>query len=229
MNYSEFEKAISIPRLEKYLRACKGNKRDALRLYRYNIKLCQRFFGLLSIFEVVFRNSINAHFKNHLGDPNWIVTQSTNGFLVRYQEPILSEYKKLMASGNYTNDRLLSTLSFGVWTFIFSRKCYKNSGKTSLQIFTAKPFGTNQSTIYNDLDEIRSLRNRIAHHESLCFNRNGDIDLTYAQNILHLIQSYLVYLGYKPTQLLFGIEHPSFTIEKIYELSHPSTSRRECP
>ena len=218
MKYSEFERAISLPRLEKYLRACKGNKQKALRLYRYNIKLCQRYYGLLSIFEIVFRNAINDHFGKQLSDPDWLVSQAANGFLLKYHDVILSEHKKLTISGNYSNDRLLSTLSFGVWTFLFSRKCFRNSGKTLLKIFPAKPYGMNQGNIYSDLDEIRSFRNRVAHHEPLCFDRNGDIDLTYANRILDMIRNYLIYLGYKPDLLLYGIEQPSYVLEKIQEL-----------
>jgi len=218
MKYSEFERAISMPRLGKYLRACKGNKQKTLRLYRYNIKLCQRYYGLLSIFEIVFRNAINDHFKKQLSDSDWLVSQGANGFLIKYRDTILTEHRKLTVSGKYSNDRLLSTLSFGVWTFLFSRKCFRSSGKTLLQIFPAKPFGMNQGNIYRDLDEIRIFRNRVAHHEPLCFDRNGDIDLTYANKIQDIIRNYLIYLGYEPKLLLYGVEQPSYVLEKIQEL-----------
>lgn len=43
MKFSEFENALSAPRLGRYLRACSGNTKKALTLYRYNIKLGQSF------------------------------------------------------------------------------------------------------------------------------------------------------------------------------------------
>ena len=39
------------------------------------------------------------------------------------------------------------------------------------KINVTRPKGTTQKLIFNELDEIRSLRNRIAHHEPLCLNR----------------------------------------------------------
>jgi len=65
MKYEEYEKAISRPRLNIYLNACKGNKRKAIRLYRLNIKLSQSFYAILSILEVIIRNSIDEHYKKN--------------------------------------------------------------------------------------------------------------------------------------------------------------------
>ena len=45
MKYTDFERALSVARLNKYLNACGGNKVAALNLYRGNIKLCQKFYG----------------------------------------------------------------------------------------------------------------------------------------------------------------------------------------
>ena len=63
MKYEEYEKALSKPRLEKYKIACNGDKNKALILYRYNIKLGQKLYGVLGVLELVLRNSINEHLK----------------------------------------------------------------------------------------------------------------------------------------------------------------------
>lgn len=59
MKYQDYEKAFSPARLYKYLKAFGGDTVAALTLYRHNIKLCQKFYGVLNIFEVVLRNAIN--------------------------------------------------------------------------------------------------------------------------------------------------------------------------
>jgi hypothetical protein len=218
MKYFEFETVLSKPRLGKYLQACGNDKQKALRLYRYNVRLCQKFYGALGILEVALRNAINEHYLRELNDPDWLVTQAGNGFLKKYRGLILKEQAGLVKRGVYTNDRLLSTLTFGVWTYMFSRRCYKNSGKTLLRIFPKKTQGLNASHIYRDLDAVRIFRNRIAHHESLCFSKIGGIDLTEAERIMALIQEYLKYLGYNPKEILYGVELPVPTIEKIKEL-----------
>jgi hypothetical protein len=218
MKYIEFETVLSKPRLGKYLQACKNDKQKALRLYRYNVRLCQKFYGALGILEVALRNAINEHYLRELNDPDWLVTQAGNGFLKKYRGLILKEQADLVKRGVYTNDRLLSTLTFGVWAYMFSRRCYKNSGKTLLRIFPKKAHGRSANHIYCDLDAIRIFRNRIAHHESLCFSKIDCIDLTEAERIMALIQEYLKYLGYNPKEILYGVELPVSTIEKIKEL-----------
>jgi len=195
MKYFDYEKALSIPRIGKYRYACKGDKNKALILYRYNIKLCQKFYGVAGVLEVVLRNAIDVHFRAQLLDNFWLITQSTNGFLTNYKDTIFAERDKLTKNGKLTPDKLISSLSFGVWTFMFSRHCYKNSGKTLLKIFPNKTHGLNQRDIYADLDKIRIFRNRIAHHEPLCFNNLGEINVDYAQEIFNLIIKYLNFLG----------------------------------
>lgn len=79
MKYSDYEKAFSPARLNKYLTACGGDTMAALTLYRHNIKLCQKCYGILNIFEVVLRNAINEHYKAYFADPDWIRHQLQPG------------------------------------------------------------------------------------------------------------------------------------------------------
>lgn len=48
MKYSEYEKAFSPARLNNYFKACGGDSSAALTLYRHNIKLCQKCYGILN-------------------------------------------------------------------------------------------------------------------------------------------------------------------------------------
>ena len=219
MKYKEYEIALSVPRLGKYRIACNGDKNKALILYRYNIKLCQKFYGILGVLEVVLRNAIDKHFRLHLHDDDWLITQAQSGFLINYQDVIFKERDKLVNTSKYTCDKLVASLSLGIWTFMFSRNCYKNSGKTLLQIFPNKTHGLNQQDIYADLNKIRTFRNRLAHHEPLCFDSIGMVNVAYVQNIFALIIKYIDFLGYNTNELLYGVENPLQTIIKIDELS----------
>jgi hypothetical protein len=214
MRYSDFEIAFSAPRLNKYLHACKGDRRKAICLYRYNLKISQQFYGLISVFEITLRNAINRHFTIQLSDPDWIVLQANSGFLGKYRDVVNIEKGKLSRAGHYNNNRLLTTLSFGVWSYLFSRNCFRKSGKTLLRIFPNKPHGLNQKGVYKDLDDIRIFRNRIAHHEQICFDYEN-INLNEAKRIARTIRSYLSYLGYEPREMLHGVETPDRMFEKI--------------
>lgn len=219
MKYEEYEKALSKPRLDKYRTACKGDENKALTLYRYNIKLCQKFYGVLGVLEVVLRNAINEHYKTQFSDTNWMETQAANGFLFDFRNDIIKERDKLADRGKYTHDKLVASLSFGTWTFMFSRNCYKNSGKTLLRIFPHKTKGMNQADIYKELDRIRLFRNRIAHHEPLCFSKSGNIYIDYAQYIYDLITKYIQFMGYKTSEIFQDVETPTSTISRIKNLA----------
>ena len=67
MNFQNSQIVFSKARVQKYLRACGGDKSKAMRLYRYNARLSQDFYGVLSIFEIVLRNAINNHYLLTLG------------------------------------------------------------------------------------------------------------------------------------------------------------------
>ena len=65
MKYEEYVNAFSAARLNKYLQACDDSKDKALQLYRLNIKLCQKLYGVLNVFEIVLRNAVHEHYKRH--------------------------------------------------------------------------------------------------------------------------------------------------------------------
>lgn len=83
----------------------------------------------------------------------------------------------------YSNDRLVSSVTFGFWTYLFNRIPFRGGGMNLLQIFPNRTHGLAQRPIYNELQEIKTFRNLIAHHEAICFNSTGEIDLNYAQGV----------------------------------------------
>ena len=49
MDFKTSQKLYSVPRMRKYQNACAGDKRKTMQLYRYNLRLCQRFYGALNL------------------------------------------------------------------------------------------------------------------------------------------------------------------------------------
>lgn len=71
MKYSEFEELFSAKRMQKYLAACNNDTRRAMTLYRYNLKLSQEMFTIISCFEVVLRNRIDKEMVSQRGN-DWL-------------------------------------------------------------------------------------------------------------------------------------------------------------
>ena len=75
MKYEELVSILSQARIGKYYRAAKGNKQRTLQLYHHNLKLSQRLFGVIGMFEIALRNAIHNHYSQQFNDKDWIETQ----------------------------------------------------------------------------------------------------------------------------------------------------------
>lgn len=222
MKYSDYEKAFSAARLNKYLVACGGNTAQALTLYRHNVKLCQKFYGILNIFEVVLRNAINTHYQNIFKDAEWVKNQMQPGGMIEnapHKNDVLRIIATLKQNGRYSNDRVVSSVSFGFWTHLFTRQPFRLGGQNLLRIFPNRTAGLGQRAVFNELQEIKTFRNRIAHHEAICFDEKGNIDMSRTQSKYALILKYIDFLGYKSSHLFYGIDIlPDSIIAKIEAL-----------
>lgn len=216
MKYDECLQVLSPARLNKYAQACGNDRAKTLRLYQYNIKLSQRFYGVIGMFEIMLRNAINAHYTGHFHDANWIINQARAGGLL---EQDMSEIQRIQHTytgmGVYNNDKMVASFTFGFWTYLFTRRNYRVGGKTLLRVFPNKAHGLKQTDIYRELTAIREFRNRIAHHEPICFNAARTIDTAYAREHYNLIRTYIGYMGFDPDSVLRMVEKPDSILNVI--------------
>ena len=98
------------------------------------------------------------------------------------------------------------------------------AGKCLMAIFPNKPKSSkeehiNQSYIYNDLGSINVLRNRIAHHEPICFNKTtGAIDTSYCLTIYARIMTLFQWMDIDSGSLLYGLDHVGTCSDKIMSI-----------
>lgn len=188
MRYSEFEELFSAKRMQKYLAACNNDTRRAMTLYRYNLRLSQEMFTIISCFEVVLRNRIDKE----------MVSQRGNDWL---------------REDNYSHSKLLSEMEFGVWKYMFSNAAYALMGQRLLRIFPNKPTFSRQhrydnTYVFQELDYINKLRNRIAHHEPICFARpNAMIDTSYVLNQYARMMKLFQWMNVDGASLVYGLDH----------------------
>lgn len=222
MKYKEYEVAFSPARLNRYKNACGGNSRKTISLYRHNVKLCQKYYGILNIFEIILRNAIDRHYRTYFNDADWIVNQLQPGGMLEHtphRAEALKHHRQLTVKGKYTPDKMLSAQSFGFWTYMFNKIPFNAGGKNLLDIFPYKQIGLGQKAVYNELKDIKTFRNRIAHHEPICFDSMGNKDLTYAQVSYKQILKYLAFLGYDEKKVLYGYDvKTQLLINKIIKI-----------
>ena len=229
MKYKDFEKILSQKRMNRYLTACNGDTRKAMTLYRYNLQLSQEAFTIISCFEVALRNAIDANLTSVLGQ-EWLKDSIMQGGVftsrntVKSYEIINYAYNKLRSTGLYSHTKLLAEMEFGVWKYMFSPIQFRLTGRRLLQIFPNKARSTpqiqyNHSYIFNELDKINTLRNRIAHHEPVCFAlQQPVIDTAYILNEYQNIQTLFMWMGIDSRALLYGLDHIQQVCARINEL-----------
>ena len=229
MIYKNFEKIMSQKRMNRYLVACNGDTRKAMTLYRYNLQLSQEAFTIISCFEIALRNAIDENLSASLGT-EWLKDSISSGGIFsnltsdRTFVNISHAYNKLRSSGTYSHSKLLAALEFGVWKYLFSSVQFRLTGSRLLRIFPNKARSTpeiqyNHSYIFNELDKINMLRNRIAHHEPVCFYlQEPVIDTTYILNEYQKIQTLFMWMGVDSRALLYGLDHIQLVCARINEL-----------
>lgn len=180
----EIEAALSPERLQPYLNTAGRDRERALRLYLWNTAVSAAFYGPLQGLEVVLRTAIHHRLTERYG-PAWYANLDAGldrGALGRIRQALL----ELDHEGS-TNDipRLIATLSFGFWVSLLGSGGRLESGRKAnyemtlwrpalRQVFAHRATLTRRQA-HGPLNELRILRNRIAHHEPI-FARNLTAD-----------------------------------------------------
>jgi hypothetical protein len=218
MRYNEFEDTISPERMQRYVLACGNDTRRAMTLYRYNLKLSQEMFTLISCFEVSLRNKINKEMVANFGN-DWLRDFilpggrfDTDPRVDGTRKIIKKAYEGLIRSHNYSHTKLLAEMEFGVWKFMFNNVQYRIANRCLLNIFPNKPTSTAQhqydnTFVFNDLKVINTIRNRIAHHEAICFGNPVCIDTQGVLDCYARIMRLFHWMNINANTLLYGLDH----------------------
>ena len=170
MEYLEFERILSAKRIQRYKDAANGDTRKAMALYRYNLRLSQEMFTIVSCFEVALRNAIDSLLVPSLGE-DWLKDS------------------------------------------VQDMRAFPNKPRSSAAV------QYNNTYIFNELDKVNSLRNRIAHHEPICFRlHEAEIDTSYIINEYQKIQTLFSWMGIDSHSMLYGLDHVQSVCAKINSL-----------
>lgn len=229
MKFSEFQQILSCKRLQRYLVACDNDTKKTMTLYRLNLNLSQEVFTLLSCFEVAIRNAIDRILVERFG-PNWLRDAILPGGIFDVSgchdsaKIIRKAYDRLVRVGSYSHSKLLAEMEFGVWKYMFANPQYRAVGRTLLAIFPNKPRSSatvqyNNTYIFNELDGINVLRNRIAHHEPICFaRRQPEIATSYILNAYQTLHKLFMWMNIDSHSLLYGLDHVQQVCSRINSL-----------
>lgn len=168
VNLENIKKTLSEPRLSTYEKQTDTLK-NALDLYRWNAQVSSALFDCIAMCEVVLRNAVSeAICSSSFGD-KWVWNTTFAGHFpleIRQTLHKLARKRKIK-----TLDRAIPELTFIFWQSVLTSRFDNNIWNDNL--FAVFPNVVNsdvavvRQAIYTQMGQVRSLRNRIAHHETI--------------------------------------------------------------
>lgn len=235
MNIISIQNHFSFPRINRYLIAASNNNERAVKLYKHNLKISQSFLPILSVFEVILRNRLSDKLSEFFADSDWITTQ-TNGFM---SDPTLSYHdrKKNQIVHNHflkssvsksihnfnkknipiSSGKIIADQHFSFWTELFELTYYKILLGRPIQIFEHLPSGIARVDVLNRLTTIRKFRNRISHHEPICFSGNT-IDFSECKAVYNSIKELLSWIDPYLINFISDIDHVDLKIRSACQI-----------
>jgi hypothetical protein len=144
----------------------------ALDLYAWNAEISGAMLIPLHLCEIIIRNAVATAIENVYG-PQW---PWSTGFERSLPDPARAFSPKrdlISARTKYaTTGKVIPELKFAFWQSIFTSRHDRRFWNPFLAtIFPnmdlSKTIQERRNLIYNDLEQLRFLRNRIAHHEPI--------------------------------------------------------------
>lgn len=181
---------LSAPRFATYLRATGNDRTRALTLYHWNLQVSAAFMVPLHVFEVTLRNAIvEAIEEVHGGTWPW-----TQGFIRSLPNPKSPGYSprrdlSICVDRQPTAGKVVAELKFAFWeSMLTKRHQHRLWDKYFFHVFPDAPRGVSSDQrrdgLRADVEKIRKLRNRIAHHEPI-FPRALQDDLDRILRCIH--------------------------------------------
>ncbi|MBW4093372.1 MAG: Abi family protein [Proteobacteria bacterium] len=162
-----FEAALSPERFARYLAWAGGDREHARHLYTLNTQISEALYTPLQMLEVVLRNRIDTVMSASQGE-RWF---DREGLLaIEHQRQQLAKAAEDIRKDGRppTAGRIVAALSFSFWTAMVS-PAYEGLWQVSLHRIARRDDGkgVRRQDLSGPLTPIRTLRNRIAHHEPI--------------------------------------------------------------
>ncbi|WP_016889208.1 hypothetical protein [Mycobacteroides abscessus] len=163
-------------RLARYLDRYSGNRVLARRLYTWNLAAASALWGPIHVLEIAVRNALHDRLVERTGRGDWWADTHVH-LCNNEREAIDSAIATLQRRGTDepSGDQVVAATSFGLWVGLTGEGIPRDrvlSYETTLwqpRLQHAFPHRENRRRkyIHAKLDDIRVLRNRIAHHEPI--------------------------------------------------------------
>lgn len=183
---------ISQPRLSRYLSEAGGDSRRALALYRWNAQISAAFMFPLQMCEVSTRNGIVGAIERIYG-VDWHTAEAFERSLPDPKpspgRPVFSPQRELKRARRDmpTAGKVVAELKAAFWIAMLTKRhdgrLWTPWIKVEFPCFEEPAPKKCRNMLHTELDEVRDLRNRVAHHEPV-FSRDLAADYERMRSIV---------------------------------------------
>ncbi len=168
--YAAVRRGLSVERLESYA-ADGASTTVTMARYLLNLALCESLYSPLQLCEVALRNSLHQHLTHLCRREDWFAAQSEFPLTAWAQGEVAKAKEKISRTArSITPGRIVAELQFGFWTSLFEAH-YERTHFLPWGIKAVFPHlpksGHKRKALKAKLEEIRTLRNRVFHHERI--------------------------------------------------------------
>lgn len=161
------ERALSTPRLGRYMLDSGGILDAALSLYERNARMAEAFYRPLQALEVCLRNNLSRELTASYG-AGWFI----NGGPQFHQDSIDKIDKAmtdLQRAGRMRSPgAVVAELNFGFWVTILAKRYDASLWRSSFaNVFSEGGRRMARQRVHVRMNEIREFRNRVFHHEPI--------------------------------------------------------------
>jgi len=171
-------RCISRERMQPYYVRARGDEWVAFHLYIRNTELSAALYSVVQALEVGLRNIVHGRLTEAYATEEWWLSLP----LHRGELEDIEEAKKNISDRmkEVRPGRVVAELGFGFWVKLFANSYEKELWVPhTSRVFPAR---LSRKMLHDRLTELKSLRNRIAHHETLI---KRDVTEDYA----HLVET----------------------------------------
>jgi hypothetical protein len=161
------ETSIGVDRLAGYVASAGGDTVAALDLYLWNTSVSAASFEDLSLLEVALRNACHEQLRTwHASQGQVTPWYFMTGLEPRHMADIAQARQRVQQGRNEeTEGRVVSELMLGFWRLLHAKVYEHTLWRDVLRFAYPHQPVADRARIYDRLDHINTLRNRIAHHE----------------------------------------------------------------
>lgn len=178
------ERILSSGRFETFLKSSNGDFEQALRLYVWNIAISSAFWGSFHVLEVSLRNVLQAELVRSFKRDDWWNSEvrlhmDTKASIDKAVKAAQKKHKEQILPGH-----VIAEFSFTFWIDLLSNRYHERLWGTTLS-GAFLPIQVHRKDLHRALEQLRKLRNRIAHHEPI-YDRILEDDLKLIKWIIGL-------------------------------------------